>query len=194
MAATLPIPTPTEFTSSRSPQEKFRPLPAPVESVTGKSSWFPVAWFPDGTKFIANALKGNNSSVWLVTLLGNKQLLRDDAWASSISPDGSLIAYHSHMDYFGGPDIWFMNERGESPRKVFSAERDSGIFHVSWAANGRRLAYMYQRPNANPEVDTLDLGSGANNRRRVEPVSYRRVLAARRPRGLLPDQPSRASE
>ncbi len=98
--------------------------------------------------------------MWLVTLLGNKQLLRDDAWASSISPDGSLIAYHSHMDYYGGPDIWFMNERGEAPRKVVSAEHDSGFYHVSWSADGKRLAYLYQRTNAVPEIDTFDLASG----------------------------------
>ncbi len=140
---------------------EIQTISSPPESATGKSGWFPVAWFPDGTKFIANALKGSHSSVWLVTLLGNKQLLRDEAWASSISPDGSLIAFHSHMDYYGGPDIWFMNERGENPRKVVSAEHDSGYYHVSWSADGKRLAYLYERTNARTEVDTLDLSSGA---------------------------------
>ncbi|HEY4901306.1 MAG TPA: hypothetical protein VIH91_10865 [Terriglobales bacterium] len=87
--------------------------------------------------------------------------MRDGAWASSISPDGSLIAYHSNMDYNGGPDIWTMNERGENAQKVIAAEGDSGFNRVSWSADGKRLAYILQRPNQNPEVDTLDLHSGS---------------------------------
>jgi Tol biopolymer transport system component len=134
-------------------------IAAPPGSSVGRNSWFPVAWFPDGTKFVANALKSNESSVWVVSLLGNRQLLRDNAWASSISPDGSLIAYHSSMDYYGGPDVWTMNERGEDARKILTAEGDNGFNRVMWSADGKRIAYVLQRPNDNPEVQTYDLQS-----------------------------------
>ncbi len=139
---------------------EIQTITAPPGSSAGRNSWFPVAWFPDGTRFVSNALKGNQSSVWQVSLMGNRQLLRDGAWASSISPDGSLIAYHSTMDYNGGPDIWTMNERGENPRMVLAAEGDSGFYRVSWSPDGKRLAYILQRPNVNPDLHTLDLETG----------------------------------
>jgi len=135
-------------------------ITAPPGSSVGRNSWFPVAWFPDGTKFLANALKNNQSSVWVVSLIGNRQLLRDKAWASSISSDGSLIAYYSSMDYYGGPDVWTMNERGEDPHKLLTAEGDSGFNRVVWSADGKRLAYIFQRPNDNPEIQTYDLQNG----------------------------------
>jgi len=138
-------------------------IPAPPGSSTGRNSWFPVAWFPDGTRLVANALKGNDSSVWVVSLLGNRQLMRDGAWATSISPDGSQVAYFSSMDYNGGLDIWTINERGENGRKLISAEGDSGFKSVSWSPDGKRLAYILQRPNQDPEVNTLGLQTGASN-------------------------------
>ncbi len=137
-------------------------VPAPPNSSTGRNSWFPVAWFPDGTRFVANAMSAGQSSTWIVTVLGGRQHLRDQAWASGVSPDGSLIAYYSNMDFNGGPDIWTMDPQGGSARRVIAAPgNETGFNRVSWSPDGKRLAYILQRGGAYPEINTVDVKSGA---------------------------------
>ena len=67
-------------------------IPEP-ESLTGRPvSWQIAAWFPDGTRFLANSRSLSNSrssaegsSIWIVSLGGAPRKLRDDAEAFSVS-------------------------------------------------------------------------------------------------------------
>jgi len=60
------------------------------------NGWWPNAWFPDGTKFLAS---GNEfieewCSLWVVSVLGGlPHKLLDAADPFSVSPDGALIAF-----------------------------------------------------------------------------------------------------
>jgi Tol biopolymer transport system component/DNA-binding winged helix-turn-helix (wHTH) protein len=53
------------------------------------------------------------------------------------SPDGSLIAFHSH-----GRGIWVMSARGGVPRQLASEGS-----HPAWSADGRRIAFQSDEPS-----------------------------------------------
>ena len=65
--------------------------------------WEIGPWFPDGTKFLVNAhppggdasnWTSEGTGIWIVSMLGGPpHKLRDAAYADSISPDGSTIAF-----------------------------------------------------------------------------------------------------
>jgi serine/threonine protein kinase/DNA-binding winged helix-turn-helix (wHTH) protein len=103
------------------------PPQSPGYEVTG---WFPVGWFPDSTRLLAQAtsLGPEHSSVWVISLLGGApREIREGALAWSVSPDGSLITYAS--TFFNSAewsasfnsDVWVMKPNGEEPRKVVTA-------------------------------------------------------------------------
>ncbi len=58
---------------------------------------------------------------------GSPRKLRDDAEVSSVSPDGSLIAFATNYGKFGPREIWLMGANGEQPRKVFDTDENSAI-------------------------------------------------------------------
>ena len=71
-----------------------------------KSTWVDWEigpWFPDGTRFLVNThppggdasnWTSEGTSIWIVSMLGGPpRKLRDEAYAESISPDGSTIAF-----------------------------------------------------------------------------------------------------
>ena len=68
------------------------------EGISAKDGWFPVSWFPDQSRFVAvstsSSLEGFRVRSWIVSMLGGTiSPLREDAFAQSVSPDGSLIAF-----------------------------------------------------------------------------------------------------
>jgi Tol biopolymer transport system component len=82
-------------------------LPKP-KTLSAEDAWFPSAWFPDGTRLVATAIKPTAqvhviSSVWSVPVLGNPILLRDNAFAPVVSPDGSMIAFTREPSGCNGP-------------------------------------------------------------------------------------------
>jgi serine/threonine protein kinase len=81
---------------------EIRDVPLPEGIKNQKIEFECAAWFPDGTRFLANShpvetdpqyWHDSDASIWVVSVLGGApRLLRDSAWAWSFSPDGSLIA------------------------------------------------------------------------------------------------------
>jgi Tol biopolymer transport system component len=113
--------------------------------LAGVLVWFPNAWFPDGARFIAVSVKstaqGGRLTSWLVTILGGTTtLLRDDADAQAVSPDGSMIAFTT-----GGHetdrDVWVMGPRGENPRRIRAGGEFTTFRSLQWSPRGQRLAY-----------------------------------------------------
>ncbi|MGB9242356.1 MAG: hypothetical protein WCC03_03310, partial [Candidatus Acidiferrales bacterium] len=86
------------------------------------------AWFPDSTRFIANAqpasedptdFSSKTSSIWIVSVQGGTpRKLRDNAVAWAVSPDGNAIAYGVNNSRFGEREIWIMQPDGEQARKL----------------------------------------------------------------------------
>jgi len=130
------------------------PQPDALKGV--RVDWSFGAWFPDGTKYLANAnVAGQPLSVWTVSVMGAvPHKLRDDARAWSVSPDGSLIAFTANAGNlasrystswyygFGHREIWLMGRNGEQARKVCETDENSAFWRVQWSPDGRRLAYL----------------------------------------------------
>jgi serine/threonine protein kinase len=142
-------------------------ITAPSGSLLEKNSWFPVAWFPDGTRFLANALSEGEASTWVISTLGSRELLRTSAWTQAISPDGSMIAFHPHMNYYGGRELWLMDARGENAHQVLSVGPESGYVRVTWSPHGKKLAYLKQSGSPHGghhmSLEVVDLQTGAVN-------------------------------
>ena len=106
--------------------------------VTG---WFPVGWFPDGTKLLAQAtsLGAEHSGIWVVSILGGApREIRKGALGWSVSPDGSLIAFSSTIF---NSDIWLIGPNGEDPHRIVIADEGESLNSVVWSPDGRRIAY-----------------------------------------------------
>jgi eukaryotic-like serine/threonine-protein kinase len=90
-------------------------IPQPNEFKDSKVKWEIRSWFPDGTRFLANAvprglgpqeLSSQVTSIWVVSLLfGPPRKVRDHAVAYSVSPDGSSIAFGTNNGRQGDREI-----------------------------------------------------------------------------------------
>ena len=118
-------------------------MPQPEGPAAGADSWWPNAWFPDGTKFIAERVEpGHPFSAWAVSVLGGPpRELRDDADAWSVSPDGTLIAFGTGAGFVRSREIWLMGAQGNEPRRLVSGSEDDAFFWTAWSPDGRRIAY-----------------------------------------------------
>lgn len=162
-------------------------VPEP-ESLQGHSvDWEIATWFPDSTRFIANAKPtgsipwcpfrdrfaagpsrtdstdtqiGEPESIWIVSLLGKApQKLRDDAHAFSVSPDGSLIAFGTDPTDLGDREIWLMDGGGFQARKLYNAPEKTVIGDLHWSEDGQRVIYL-QVSATHGELLSRDLRGG----------------------------------
>jgi eukaryotic-like serine/threonine-protein kinase len=124
--------------------------------------WSVSSWFPDSARFLVNAsLPGVPVGVWTFSVMGGApRELREHAWASSISPDGSSIAYSTGASGYAAADIWIMKANGEQAHRVSEVGGDSAYGSVVWSPDAQRLAYV--RYHLDPfSVETRDLAGGA---------------------------------
>jgi eukaryotic-like serine/threonine-protein kinase len=142
-------------------------IPQPEALKIHPSEWHLGKWFPDGTRFLANAnLTEALSSMWVVSVMGGSpHEIRDNAFGWSISPDGASIAFSTKVRSWGGADdIWVMHVNGEQAHKVDEADSQSVFYRVQWAPNGQRLVYARYRQTLDgieSAIETRDLNGGA---------------------------------
>jgi serine/threonine protein kinase len=109
-------------------------------------------WFPDNARFLANAhppgqdsstWTSSGTSVWIFSLLGGSpSKLRDNAYAYSVSPDGSLISFGTNKGRISDREIWLMGPTGEQARKIYETDgEDSAIGGLIWSPDGQRAIY-----------------------------------------------------
>jgi Tol biopolymer transport system component len=161
---------------------------AEPESLEGHSvDWAIAAWFPDSTRFIANARPpssipwcefrvrfaaspgltgstetpgGEAESIWIVSVLGNApQKLRDDAHAFSVSPDGSLVAFGDNPTEFGDREIWLMDSGEFQARKLFDAPEQTAIGDLQWSKDEQLVIYL-EVSASHGELVSRDLRGG----------------------------------
>jgi serine/threonine protein kinase len=105
--------------------------------------WSILPWTGSSTAFLANAsVPGQRPSVWRFSLLGaHPQKLRDNAFAWSISPDGSAIAFTTNPGPVGDREVWLMDVNGENARQLYEGDGRTAFMRLEWSPDGRRLAY-----------------------------------------------------
>jgi eukaryotic-like serine/threonine-protein kinase len=118
-----------------------------VQWEIGSTGSPPAVWFPDSTRFVANAhpaaqdpeLWGSeDTSIWVVSMLGGApHKLRDKAVAYAVSPVDPLIAFTSNR----GREVWLMGPSGEQARKIYDTSADSPIVGILWTSDGQRIVY-----------------------------------------------------
>jgi len=108
-----------------------------------------ASWFPDSTRFIANAhpasegsdsWSSRTSSIWIFSRLGGTppRKLRDHAFAWSVSPDGSWIAFGTNVGKLGlNRELWLMAPDGGQTRRLFEAEENGAIEFRLWSPDGQ---------------------------------------------------------
>jgi serine/threonine protein kinase len=129
-----------------------RNVPEPGALKENKVDWEIKSWFPDDTRFLADALpqwsshipfySSEDPSIWIVSVLGGPpRKLRDNANAYSISPDGSLISFGTKKGTRGDREVWLMGGTGEQARKLYDTDEGSSIDDFDWLREGRRVTY-----------------------------------------------------
>jgi eukaryotic-like serine/threonine-protein kinase len=133
------------------------------EALKSKSvSWeIATTWVSD-TKFIANAMvPGDPPSIWIVSAMAvAPRKLRDDAYAWSVSWDGSMIAFTTNRGSPGFREIWVMASDGQLPRKIGEADSNHSFFRAEWSPDGRRVAYL-NFGTSDWDIENRDLDGGA---------------------------------
>jgi len=157
---------------------EVRAVPQPESLEDTKVDWDieNAAWFPDGTRFLANAhpasegkdaWSSQTSGIWVVTLDGGApQKLRDHAEAWSVSPDGSLISFGTNKGRFGDRELWLMGPNGEQARKLVDAGGVSCLAALLWRPDGQRVMYVRSEPpcpvdSSNDTLLSSDLKGGS---------------------------------
>jgi Tol biopolymer transport system component len=137
------------------------PLP-PAGTVSEGAAWYPGAWFPDGTKFVATLHEaGFQPSTWVFSVLGAPpRKLRDNANPSGPSPDGSQILFSGGTDVgTWATEIWLMGAQGEDPRICFKASENEWFGWPAWSPTGQRIAYPRRRAGS-VSIESRDLRGG----------------------------------
>jgi len=136
---------------------EMRTLPLPAEFASAHATWLPAAWFPDGTRLLTNLeVAGKAPSIWILSLIGDApRRFRDDAFAQSISPDGTAIVFTAARtglgelqgastpgEFFGDQSIWLVGASGQAPRMLAQGDEATGFMQVGWSPDGSRIAYL----------------------------------------------------
>jgi eukaryotic-like serine/threonine-protein kinase len=130
-------------------------VPLPDESSASHATWLPAAWFPDGTRLLANLeVSGKPPSIWILSLIGYApRKFRDDGYAHSISPDGRRIVFTAartglsqrqgeETQEFGDQIMWLAGVNGEPPMRLTEGDWATGFTQVVWSPDGSRIAYL----------------------------------------------------
>ena len=130
-----------------------RTVPLPAEAASTHATWLPVAWFPDGSRLLANLeVAGKPPSIWILSLIGYApRKFRDDGYAQSISPDGERIVFTSASTGLSEPQqhrtsgdhtIWLAEMNGQPPKKITEGDESTGFTKAVWSPDGGRIAYL----------------------------------------------------
>ena len=130
------------------------------KTATADDTLIPVAWFPDGTRLVANSERptpeGLRTAIWVVPVLGGPaNTLRANGLAGAISPDGTKIAFLSGGDNLD-QEIWAMGAGGEDAHKIASAEGKSTFFSLHWSPDSKRIGYVRSVPGRDTEVHVIE--------------------------------------
>jgi eukaryotic-like serine/threonine-protein kinase len=129
-----------------------RTVPKPDELKNRSAKWGVVGWFPDNTRFVANAYLSTGewdewtsatASIWTVSVHGEMPTkLRDHALGCAVSPDGSTISFAANTGKLGEREVWLMGPNGAQARKIYDAKDGTGTDCWSWSPDGEHYLYV----------------------------------------------------
>jgi serine/threonine protein kinase/DNA-binding winged helix-turn-helix (wHTH) protein len=155
-------------------------IPQPEGFDPKNFSWSIVDWFPSNKELLANAeprVANQNFSIWVAGLSSAPRKIREDAEASSISPDGAWLSFvplpgspgsvesNARAPSLGERDIWLMGPHGEAPRKLLETSEGRFLAGVNWARDGRHFLYV------DGDKDSVTVFSGELNSSSRIPLS-----------------------
>jgi Tol biopolymer transport system component len=113
---------------------------------------FDLEWFPDGGRLLAMTLRGQDTELWVINLLGEAapRLLHKNAAWPAISPDGQMIAF-ARGDGMNLA-VWVSGINGEAPRKLATEDRD--MVSPAWSPDGLWIAYDSYKETTPDSVST----------------------------------------
>jgi len=138
---------------------EMRTLSLPADAAASHATWFPAAWFPDGTRLLTNLIvAGKPPSIWILSLVGDApRKFLDDGFAYSISPDSSTIVYtaartglgetQKSLPMYNDQTIWTISSSGKSPKMIAQEKEGNGFSQVVWSPDGDRIAYLKIQAN-----------------------------------------------
>jgi serine/threonine protein kinase/Tol biopolymer transport system component len=122
-----------------------RTLPRPA-AFSQNDSWWPVDWFPDDNRLLADSTTetpdGLHFATWVISSLSGSAIkIRDNSIAYDVSPNGSWIAFTT-----GGPSlsdqIWVMDPQGQNARMVEDTAKARGsLTGLHWSPDNTRIIY-----------------------------------------------------
>ncbi len=126
--------------------------PQPEELKNQNVKWGVAGWFPDNTRFLANAYPATEewsdwssatASIWAVSVLGGTPTkLREHALGCAVSPDGTTISFATNKGKLGERQIWFMGPNGEQARKFYEFKEGTGTDCWGWSPDGKYYGYV----------------------------------------------------
>jgi Tol biopolymer transport system component len=142
-----------------------RNIPEPEEFRGVQVNWGIISTWVDGGRFIADAIvPGHRYSVWVVSAMGGVPIkLRDDAFAGSVSRDGSWVAFSARRGELEYREMWLMRPDGTQARKLWDAAPNTGFTGSEWSPDGQRLSYSLAHPTPNGmehAIESRDLKGG----------------------------------
>jgi Tol biopolymer transport system component len=122
----------------------------------------------DGVTLIGNDIpsyerqtEGTHARIWRIPVSGDPpRVIREDAEATAVSPDGKLILFNTHRGALGPREVWQMNSNGGQERLLLRTDENSAVYGLAWLAN-ERLAYLLL-DNSGTTVQSQPLSGGAS--------------------------------
>ena len=128
-----------------------REIPQPKELQNQSIKWEIGAWFPDGSRFVANAhpaideydqWTSEDTSLWIVSLEGVPMKLRDHALVWSVTPDGASIIFGTNKGPYGEREVWSIRPDGGKAQKLYDAGERASICCLFLWPDGKREIYI----------------------------------------------------
>ncbi len=98
---------------------------------------------------------------------GAHRKFREDGTVTTVSPDGSSVAFTANTGRVGDREIWLIGSDGTNPRKFLEVGQDSSLQGPSWSPEGQRISYYTQHQ----APDKLELGVESRDLNGGDPIA-----------------------